>query len=151
MSMKTAVGLLVFCQFWYWFPLCHFLSLAFTPTAVIGLNADLKVCPLRCLTVCPVLVFSIYNIHQSVCMCVCLSVCPSVHLNVHIYIPCYGMIGQAGASPPSHSTGTLFLYVYIYRMYVVHICACASMQSTRFLLNKTCCKIEILYAQFTYI
>lgn len=43
MSMKTAVGLLVFCQFWYWFPFCHFLSLAFTPTAAIGLNSDLKV------------------------------------------------------------------------------------------------------------
>ena len=42
MSMKTAVGLLVFCQFWYWFPFCHFLSLAFTPTAAIGLNSDLK-------------------------------------------------------------------------------------------------------------
>ena len=40
--MKTAVGLLVFCQFWYWFPFCHFLSLAFTPTAAIGLNSDLK-------------------------------------------------------------------------------------------------------------
>ena len=43
MTMKTAVGLLVFCQFWYWYPLCHFLSLAFTPTELITLNADLKV------------------------------------------------------------------------------------------------------------
>jgi len=43
MSMQTAVGLLVFSQFWFWYPLCHFLSLALTPTAVIALNADLKV------------------------------------------------------------------------------------------------------------
>ena len=43
MNMKTAVGLLVFSQFWFWYPLCHFLSLAFTPTELITLNADLKV------------------------------------------------------------------------------------------------------------
>ncbi|KAJ8277195.1 hypothetical protein GJAV_G00072450, partial [Gymnothorax javanicus] len=40
--MPTVVGLLVFTQFWFWFPLSHFLSLAFTPTAIIGLNKDLK-------------------------------------------------------------------------------------------------------------
>merc|ERR1711874_529665 len=28
-------------QYWYWFPLTHFLCLAFQPTAVIGLNANL--------------------------------------------------------------------------------------------------------------
>jgi len=42
MNMEAVVGLLVFQQFWYWFPLSHFLSLAFTPTAIIGLNSDLK-------------------------------------------------------------------------------------------------------------
>lgn len=41
--MPSIVGLLVFTQFWFWFPLSHFLSLAFTPTAIIGLNKDLKV------------------------------------------------------------------------------------------------------------
>ncbi len=41
--MPSMVGLLVFTQFWFWFPLSHFLSLAFTPTAIIGLNKDLKV------------------------------------------------------------------------------------------------------------
>lgn len=41
--MPSVVGLLVFTQFWFWFPLSHFLSLAFTPTAIIGLNKDLKV------------------------------------------------------------------------------------------------------------
>ncbi|XP_067949261.1 26S proteasome non-ATPase regulatory subunit 1-like [Watersipora subatra] len=42
MNMEAVVGLLVFQQFWYWFPLSHFLSLAFSPTAIIGLNSDLK-------------------------------------------------------------------------------------------------------------
>uniref|UniRef100_A0A8C8H532 26S proteasome non-ATPase regulatory subunit 1 n=1 Tax=Oncorhynchus tshawytscha TaxID=74940 RepID=A0A8C8H532_ONCTS len=41
--MPSVVGLLVFTQFWFWFPLSHFLSLAFTPTAIIGLNKDLKI------------------------------------------------------------------------------------------------------------
>uniref|UniRef100_A0A8C5GNQ0 26S proteasome non-ATPase regulatory subunit 1 n=1 Tax=Gouania willdenowi TaxID=441366 RepID=A0A8C5GNQ0_GOUWI len=40
--MPSVVGLLVFTQFWFWFPLSHFLSLAFTPTAIICLNKDLK-------------------------------------------------------------------------------------------------------------
>ena len=29
--MMAVVGMLVFTQYWYWFPLSHFLSLAFTP------------------------------------------------------------------------------------------------------------------------
>ena len=41
-NMPAIVGLLVFTQFWYWYPLSHFLSLAFTPSALIGLNCDLK-------------------------------------------------------------------------------------------------------------
>lgn len=45
--MPSMVGLLVFTQFWFWFPLSHFLSLAFTPTAIIGLNKDLKVLSLQ--------------------------------------------------------------------------------------------------------
>merc|ERR1712226_736520 len=35
------VGMLIFTQYWYWFPLTHFLCLAFQPTAVIGLNSNL--------------------------------------------------------------------------------------------------------------
>ncbi|CAG8546793.1 14325_t:CDS:10 [Funneliformis mosseae] len=43
LNMPAIVGTAVFTQFWYWFPLTHFLSLAFTPTAIIGLNKDLKI------------------------------------------------------------------------------------------------------------
>ncbi len=41
-NLSAIVGLAVFTQFWYWFPLVHFISLAFTPTAIVGLNKDLK-------------------------------------------------------------------------------------------------------------
>merc|ERR1719420_626988 len=40
-SMLGVVGMLIFTQYWYWFPLTHFLCLAFQPTAVIGLNSNL--------------------------------------------------------------------------------------------------------------
>ncbi|KAJ3305800.1 proteasome regulatory particle base subunit [Kappamyces sp. JEL0829] len=40
-NIPAIVGMALFTQFWYWFPLSHFLSLAFTPTGVIGLNKDL--------------------------------------------------------------------------------------------------------------
>jgi 26S proteasome regulatory subunit N2 len=32
----------LFTQYWYWYPLVHFISLSFAPTTVIGLNRDLK-------------------------------------------------------------------------------------------------------------
>jgi 26S proteasome regulatory subunit N2 len=35
-----AVGVMMWLQYWYWYPLMHFLSLAFTPTMLIGLNKD---------------------------------------------------------------------------------------------------------------
>ncbi|KAG0222249.1 armadillo-type protein [Mortierella sp. GBAus27b] len=41
-NMPAIVGVALFTQFWYWFPTSHFLSLAFTPTAIIGVNADLN-------------------------------------------------------------------------------------------------------------
>ncbi|KWU45030.1 26S proteasome regulatory complex, non-ATPase subcomplex, Rpn2/Psmd1 subunit, partial [Rhodotorula sp. JG-1b] len=41
-NMPSIVGMALFAQFWYWFPLAHCLSLAFTPTAIIGLTKDLK-------------------------------------------------------------------------------------------------------------
>ncbi|XP_057783630.1 26S proteasome non-ATPase regulatory subunit 1 homolog A-like [Salvia miltiorrhiza] len=42
-KITAVVGLVVFSQFWYWYPLIYFISLAFSPTALIGLNNDLKV------------------------------------------------------------------------------------------------------------
>jgi 26S proteasome regulatory subunit N2 len=40
--MSTIVGLAMFTQFWYWFPLVHFIGLSVRPAALIGLNKDLK-------------------------------------------------------------------------------------------------------------
>lgn len=37
----SVLGLAVFTQYWYWYPLSFFLSLSFHPTAVIGLNGQL--------------------------------------------------------------------------------------------------------------
>jgi 26S proteasome regulatory subunit N2 len=42
-NMSSIVGMTLFCQFWYWYPLAHCVCLAFEPTAVIGLNEHLKV------------------------------------------------------------------------------------------------------------
>ncbi|KAL7779222.1 hypothetical protein CFE70_008725 [Pyrenophora teres f. teres 0-1] len=43
LNMAAIVGMAVFTQYWYWFPLTHFLSLSFTPTAVIGLDQELEI------------------------------------------------------------------------------------------------------------
>ncbi|CAH2350973.1 26S proteasome regulatory subunit Rpn2p [[Candida] railenensis] len=43
LNTKAIVGLTVFVQSWYWFPLAHFLSLSFAPTAIIGVKEDLKI------------------------------------------------------------------------------------------------------------
>lgn len=40
LDVKSIIGLAMFSQFWYWFPLSHFLSLAFTPTTVIGVRGS---------------------------------------------------------------------------------------------------------------
>lgn len=42
-NMSAIVGMALFTQFWYWYPLTHLLSLAFVPTAFVGLNKELKV------------------------------------------------------------------------------------------------------------
>ncbi|KAI3844919.1 hypothetical protein MKX03_020959 [Papaver bracteatum] len=42
-KVTAVVGLAVFSQFWYWYPLIYFISLAFSPTAFIGLNYDINV------------------------------------------------------------------------------------------------------------
>ncbi|KOS23332.1 26S proteasome regulatory subunit rpn2 [Escovopsis weberi] len=43
LNMTGIVGMAVFTQYWYWFPLTHFLSLSFSPTSVIGLDSDLEI------------------------------------------------------------------------------------------------------------
>lgn len=44
LDTKSIVGLVMFSQFWYWFPLAHFLSLSFTPTSVIAVRSkDLSI------------------------------------------------------------------------------------------------------------
>lgn len=41
---STAVaGCILFCQFWYWYPLTHFLSFALSPTALIAVDATLQI------------------------------------------------------------------------------------------------------------
>jgi 26S proteasome regulatory subunit N2 len=43
LKMGGAVGLMMFMQYWHWYPLMHMLSLAFAPTALIGLNKDFNI------------------------------------------------------------------------------------------------------------
>lgn len=43
-NTNAIVGMVLFCQFWYWYPLAHCACLAFEPTGIIGLDGDLKVC-----------------------------------------------------------------------------------------------------------
>ena len=38
----SCVGMMLFLQYWYWYPLSYCLSLALQPSALIGLTADLK-------------------------------------------------------------------------------------------------------------
>lgn len=45
LDTKSVVGLVMFSQFWYWFPLAHFLSLSFTPTTVIGIRGSDQAIP----------------------------------------------------------------------------------------------------------
>lgn len=42
-NMTAIVGLLLFTHYWYWYPLISCISLAFTPTAIVGLDSDLNV------------------------------------------------------------------------------------------------------------
>lgn len=47
LNMSAIVGMAVFTQYWYWFPFTHFLSLAFTPTSMTGVDHDLDVPQLK--------------------------------------------------------------------------------------------------------
>ncbi|KAJ3779110.1 D-isomer specific 2-hydroxyacid dehydrogenase [Lentinula raphanica] len=42
-NTNAIIGMVLFCQFWYWYPLAHCACLAFEPTGIIGLDGDLKV------------------------------------------------------------------------------------------------------------
>ncbi|KAI0689525.1 armadillo-type protein, partial [Cerioporus squamosus] len=41
-NTSAIVGMVLFCQFWYWYPLAHCACLVFEPTGVIGLDENLK-------------------------------------------------------------------------------------------------------------
>lgn len=41
-NTNAIVGMVLFCQFWYWYPLAHCACLAFEPTGMIGLSEELK-------------------------------------------------------------------------------------------------------------
>lgn len=43
LNMTAVVGMAIFTQYWYWFPLTHFMSLTFVPTTVIGIDHDLEI------------------------------------------------------------------------------------------------------------
>ena len=43
LNMNAIVGMTLFVQFWYWFPLAHGLGLAMSPTAVIAVDEKLRV------------------------------------------------------------------------------------------------------------
>jgi 26S proteasome regulatory subunit N2 len=43
LRQNAIVGIMMFMQHWYWYPMLNFISLAITPTALVGLNKNLKV------------------------------------------------------------------------------------------------------------
>lgn len=45
--MSAIVGLALFTQFWYWYPMVHFIGLSIKPSALICLNKDLKMPKLK--------------------------------------------------------------------------------------------------------
>ncbi|KAJ2706945.1 proteasome regulatory particle base subunit [Coemansia spiralis] len=42
LNAAACAGMLLFAQSWSWFPLAHFLALAFRPTALIAVNKDMR-------------------------------------------------------------------------------------------------------------
>jgi len=43
LRQNAIIGMVMFTQYWYWYPCLNFLTLTMSPTALIGLNEDLKV------------------------------------------------------------------------------------------------------------
>ena len=48
--MTSTLGVLVFTQYWYWFPFGHFLSVATVPTAFIGVDKTLQMPHYECVS-----------------------------------------------------------------------------------------------------
>jgi 26S proteasome regulatory subunit N2 len=42
-KIEAITGMLVFSQFWNWFPYINFIGLSLTPSTFIGVTADLKI------------------------------------------------------------------------------------------------------------
>lgn len=42
-KMQAITGMLIFCQYWNWFPYLNFLSLAITPSALIAVDARIRI------------------------------------------------------------------------------------------------------------
>jgi 26S proteasome regulatory subunit N2 len=43
LNMNAIIGVTLFTQYWYWFPLAHFLGIAFTPTVVVAVDAKMRI------------------------------------------------------------------------------------------------------------
>ena len=43
LRQNAIIGMMLFMQHWYWYPMQNFLTLTLTPTALIGLNKSMKV------------------------------------------------------------------------------------------------------------
>ena len=43
MKLHSVVGLVLFLQHWYWYPMLNFITLALQPTALICVDKNLKV------------------------------------------------------------------------------------------------------------
>jgi len=41
-NFSAIVGLTIFTQYWYWYPFLNFISLALSPTGIIGINKNLE-------------------------------------------------------------------------------------------------------------
>eukprot|EP01126_Amoeba_proteus_P011685 TRINITY_DN1475_c0_g1_i15.p1 TRINITY_DN1475_c0_g1~~TRINITY_DN1475_c0_g1_i15.p1 ORF type:complete len:899 (-),score=231.35 TRINITY_DN1475_c0_g1_i15:56-2752(-) len=42
LNLSAIIGLVIFVQYWYWYPFLNFFSLVLSPTAVIGVNRNLE-------------------------------------------------------------------------------------------------------------
>ena len=83
MKMGGAVGIMMFLQHWYWYPLQPFLSLAFSPTMFIGLNKDFDL-PTQFEVTCnaPPAMFAYHKAEEKKEVC---------HLNSLIFVVLFGL------------------------------------------------------------